>query len=330
MSSESFNKKLRVGIVGLGKMGLLHACLLNVMPDVQLAVLCDKSWIMRKLAKNTLKVSLVTDKLNDLTRQNLDAVYVTTPIPSHYAIIREIYTKNIASNVFVEKTLSSSYAQSEELCTLSDGSKGQNMVGYMKRFSVTFKKAKELLGEGVLGSLLSFDAYAYSSDFAGLKKNSVSTARGGVLEDLGSHISDLALWLFQDLLNSIKVSASTNPSSDFVHFEVIGSNDFVGKFDVSWTKEGYRMPEFGFTIRGAQGTIEVDDNMLELTLNGKQSRTLHRQDLDDHVTYLLGESEYFREDEYFIKSILLDHKSHSDFQTATRVDHLLEQVRRKN
>ncbi len=110
----------------------------------------------------------------------------------------------------------------------------------------------------------------------------------------------------------------------------MGSNDFVGKFDISWTKEGYRMPEFGFTIRGAEGTIEVDDNMIELTLNGKQLRTLHRQDLDDHVTYVLGESEYFREDEYFIKSILLDQKLHSDFQTATRVDHLLEQVRCKN
>lgn len=330
MSSANFSEKLKVGIVGLGKMGLLHASLLSVMPNIELTALCDKSWIMRKLAKNTLKVSLVTDKLDDLAGQNLDVVYVTTPIPSHYPIIREVYTKNIAPNVFVEKTLSSSYNHSKELCALSDASKGQNMVGYMKRFSVTFKKVKELLNEGKLGSLISFDAYAYSSDFAGLKENSATVARGGVLEDLGSHVSDLALWLFEDLLSSTKLLSSTDPSSGSVHFEIMGSNNFTGKFDVSWIKQGYRMPEFGFTIKGVEGTINVDDNMIELVLNDKQPRTLYRQDLDDHVAYLLGESEYFREDDHFINSILLNRKPQSDFLSATRVDYLLEQVRRKN
>ena len=37
------------------------------------------------------------------------------------------------------------------------------MVGYMKRFSVTFKRARELLNQEILGTLLSFEAYAYSS-----------------------------------------------------------------------------------------------------------------------------------------------------------------------
>ena len=52
---ETVDKKLKVGVVGLGKMGLLHASLLSVMPNVQLAALCDKSWLMRKLAKSALK-----------------------------------------------------------------------------------------------------------------------------------------------------------------------------------------------------------------------------------------------------------------------------------
>ncbi len=93
--------------------------------------------------------------------------------------------------------------------SLADNSKGHTMVGYMKRFSVTFRKAKELLDQGVLGSVISFDAYAYSSDFFGVQRDSVSGARGGVLEDLGSHVSDLALWFFGDLLSSVKVSSST-------------------------------------------------------------------------------------------------------------------------
>ena len=194
------DKKLKVGVVGLGKMGLLHASLLSVLPNVQLSALCDKSWLMRKLAKNTLKGPLVTDKLEDFSKLNLDVVYVTTPIPSHYSIVKEICNQNVAQNLFVEKTLSGSYAQSEELCNLASALRGRTMVGYMKRFSVTFRKAKELLDQGVLGSVRSFDAYAYSSDFFGVKRDSVSSGRGGVLEDLGSHVSDLALWFFKDAL----------------------------------------------------------------------------------------------------------------------------------
>ena len=46
---------------------------------------------------------------------NLDAVFVLTPIPSHYPIIKQIYDQKVAKNVFVEKTLTSSYSRSEEL-----------------------------------------------------------------------------------------------------------------------------------------------------------------------------------------------------------------------
>lgn len=326
---EIVDKKLKVGVVGLGKMGLLHASLLNFMPNVELSALCDKSWLMRKLAKSTLHGPLVTDKLEKMSKLNLDVVYVTTPIPSHYGIVKEIYELGLARNVFVEKTLSSSFSKSEELCKLADASRGHVAVGYMKRFSVTFRKAKELLDQGALGALTSFDAYAYSSDFVDVPKDSVSLSRGGVLEDLGSHVCDLALWLFGNLLSSFKISSSTSLSSDSLGFEVEGTNNFTGKLDFSWIKEGYRMPEFGLEIHGTYGSIKVDDNELTLALNNEKLQSWYRQDLDDHVNFLLGDSEYFRENDHFIKSIIFDEKSEPNFQTAIKVDYLLEQVRCK-
>jgi predicted dehydrogenase len=327
---QSADKKIKVGVIGLGKMGLLHASLLNFMPNVQLAALCDKSWLMRKLAKSTLKNPLITDKIAEISKLNLDVVYVTTPIPSHYAVVKEIYELNIASNVFVEKTLSANYSQSSELSNLADNSRGKTMVGYMKRFSVTFLKAKELLNQGVLGSVHSFEAYAYSSDFFGVERDSVSSDRGGVLEDLGSHVFDLALWLLEDLLSSIKILSATNPKSDSVRFQVAGSKELIGKFDVSWVKEGYRMPEFGIIIHGFKGTLKVDDTELILKLNNDDLKTWRRQDLDDHVDFLLGDSEYFREDNYFVNSILTNAESQPNFRTAAKVDYLIEQVRCKS
>ena len=78
------------------------------------------------------------------------------------------------------------------------------------------------------------------------------------------------------------------------------------------------------------GSLKVDDTELVLGLDNEVSKTWRRQDLDDHVRYLLGDSEYFRENNCFFKSILSNVESEPNFQTATKVDYLLEQVRVQN
>ena len=49
------SKRVRVGVVGLGKMGLLHAGVLNVLPDAELVAICEKSSLIRKMAKKAVK-----------------------------------------------------------------------------------------------------------------------------------------------------------------------------------------------------------------------------------------------------------------------------------
>lgn len=89
------------------------------------------------------------------------------------------------------------------------------------------------------------------------------------------------------------------------------------------------MPEFGLTIKGTKGSLTVDDYELKLELNKSKPLTYYRQNLDDSVFFALGESEYFREDDYFIKSIISGVSSEPSFQTAMKVDVLLESARRK-
>jgi len=333
MSMGSNNSShFKVGVVGLGKMGIMHACLLNVLPNVKVSALCDKSRLMRIIAKRAFRDALITDSLEEFVDLSLDAIYVLTPIPSHYPIVKKIYVEDLAKHVFVEKTLSSNYPQSEELNLLSQKHFSVNMVGYMKRFGVTFNQAKTLLDEQVLGELISFDAYAFSSDFADVPEGSaLSEARGGVLWDLGSHVVDLAVWFFGDLnVTSATVNSRIVPGSeDAVDFEVKGSNDFQGKFEVSWSKSGYHMPEFGLSIRGANGTLKVNDDEVKLELKQGQPEKWYRQDLGDNVGFLLGGPEYYREDKHFIDSIVLGESSRSNFKDAMKTDNLLEQVRRR-
>jgi predicted dehydrogenase len=328
LSGESF----RVAVVGMGKMGLLHASILNVLPNVQLTALCDKSGILRKFLKSMFKQIHVVNDLEKLYDLNLDAVYVTTPIPAHFSVVKSIYSKKIARNLFVEKTLASNYDKAKELCELANSSGGINMVGYMRRFSVTFMKAKSLLDQEVIGELVSFGAYAYSSDFSGINRGSkASAARGGVLRDLGSHVMDVALWYFGDLqIESAKlVSLVENRSEDSAYFSVRNSNGLEGKFDVSWCAENYRMPEVCFSIVGSNGIITVNDDKLELRLKTGKKSTWYRQSLDDTVFFWLGGPEYFRENEYFVESAIEGKDAEPSFYTASKIDRMIEQIQHR-
>jgi predicted dehydrogenase len=329
MESDS---KVRVAVVGLGKMGLLHASLLSAMPEVKLCAVCDKSKLILRISKKIFRDVQVVDDLQKLAGLNIDAVHVTTPIPSHHPIARMLYSQRIAGNLFVEKTLATNYDGAKELCSLAEDFGGVNMVGYMKRFSVTFRKAKDLLDKHVLGEVESFEAYAFSSDFSDVRQGSqVAGARGGVLEDLGSHVLDVALWFFGDLqIGSAKLeSLISSGSEDTASFDVKGSGGVEGHFDMSWCKRDYRMPEFGLVIHGSNGVMNVDDDGLRLEVSKGQSGKWYRHDLGDSVRFLLGGPEYSREDEYFIKSVLGKTNAEPSFLTASKVDYVIEQVRRK-
>ena len=321
---------LRVAVVGLGKMGILHASILNTLPNVRLTALCDKSRLIIKFSKSIFRKVCVVDDVEKLSGSDLDAVYVTTPISSHFPVAKTVCLKGIARNVFVEKTLASSYKKAKELCELAHTFGGTNMVGYMKRFAVTFRKAKDLLDHEALGELVSFDAYAYSSDFSGIKKGSKPpTSRGGVLADLGSHVIDLALWLFGDLeVDSAKLESLTEGGpEDSACYSVKNSDGLEGRFDVSWCMNNYRLPEFGLMIRGSKGVMRANDYKVGVELDNGKSRSWYRHDLKDNVGFLLGDPEYFREDEYFIKSILENRSAEPSFLTASKVDYTIDQVK---
>jgi predicted dehydrogenase len=302
------------------------------MPNVQLVALCEKSGLIRRFSKRIFNRTSIVDNAAKLADLDLDAVYITTPIPSHFPVAKTIYEEKIVRNLFVEKTLASNYEEAKQLCELAERFGNVNMVGYMRRFTVTFKKAKELLNEDAIGDIGSFKAYAFSSDFYKSKKGlKAPGARGGVLRDLGCHVIDIALWFFGDLqVDSVKLESIIGNNSEVsACFEVKNPKGLKGAFDVSWCVENYRMPEVGMIINGSKGTITASDDKAELKLDNGKIVTWYRQDLNDNVFYWLGGPEYFREDENFIKSILKGRKAEPDFYMGSKVDQIIDQVKSK-
>ena len=201
----------RVAVVGLGKMGFLHCGILNVLPSVKLVGVCEATPFTRRIIKKVLRKIPVVADVSELSSLDLDALFITTPTSTHYSVARTAIDGGIADNMFVEKPLSSSFSDSNALCDLMRG-KGVSMVGYVRRFMVTFMKGKELLKQGVIGQPLSFKINMCSSDFFDIHDPIISIARGGVLKDLGCYPIDLLLWYFGEFTVESATSESINRS----------------------------------------------------------------------------------------------------------------------
>ncbi|MEM1582420.1 MAG: Gfo/Idh/MocA family oxidoreductase [Candidatus Bathyarchaeia archaeon] len=322
-------RRLRVAVVGFGKMGMLHAGILNTLPGVQLAAICEKNGLIRRFLKKIFRDVVIVDSVEKLSNIGLEAVYVTTPIRSHFPVVKSIYESGVAYNLFVEKTLASNFDEARRICDWARRFCGVNMVGYVRRFYVTFMKAKSLLDMDVIGEPTAFEAYAYSSDFFGLEKNSgVNAPQVDLVRDLGCYALDLALWFFGDLkVEDVRVKSIVNNGSiDSARFRVEALGNIVGDFSVSWCVDGYRMPEVGFLIKGSEGFLSVNDDELTLSLKDGGFRRMLRHDLGDECGFWLGGPEYYREDEHFVRAVAQGKPAEPCFEAAAKVDGLIDEV----
>jgi predicted dehydrogenase len=320
---------IKVAIIGLGQMGLIHTSLLNIMPDVKVVSVCDKNKLIYRFAKKAFKNIKVISDIKELSGLGLDAVYVTVPIPIHYPVIKTIISEKIARNIFVEKPLSSSYAESEEMCKLVMN-QGINMVGYNWRFAITFSKAKQVVEEGVLGNILHFETYAYSPIFFGIKSQSKTQSKS-VLPELGCHAVDLAIWFFGELeVEKSKIeSIVSTKSEDSANIEVSTLKGLKGEIKTSWCMERHVFHGIGVIIKGSEGTLMAEVDRVELKLNDGRSNVWYNHDLVDKVPFLLPRADYFREDETFIKAIKEEHPAEPNFMSALAIDRIIDQARKK-
>jgi len=325
------NDMNRVAVIGLGKMGLLHASLLNVIPDVKLVAVCEKSRLINRFSKNVFSNVKIVSNVSDLSDLNLDTVYITTPTTTHYEIIRAVIEQGLCRNIFVEKPLTNSAIDSQQLCDLVRKSThtGIYMVGYNRRFNVTFRKAMAIIQEGLLGEIVNFEGYAFSSDFLADSREGKGINRGGVLKDLGCHAIDLAIWFVGNInLKSINSSkTSSDGVLDYASFAVSSAKGITGLIKVSWREPNYRLPEIGFVMEGSKGQkLTVNDDKVELSNKQGETRIWHKQDLNDGINFMLGGADYFREDEEYTNAVKTGTTIEPSFSTALKVDEIIDSV----
>jgi predicted dehydrogenase len=125
------SSKIRVAVVGAGKMGTHHARALSKLHDVELVGVCDTNVWKAQLAAWQSNTVAVRDYKDVLSR--VDAVIVAVPTPLHYEVGKAVL--EAGAHCLIEKPLASSVDEAKELLALSEAKELILQVGHIERFN---------------------------------------------------------------------------------------------------------------------------------------------------------------------------------------------------
>ena len=129
-----------IGLIGCGRWGKNHAKVLASLAEVNLTGISDVDREKATLA-DTLGVPFYADYRHLAVAS--DAVVVAVPTAHHYEVVQSCL--DMGKHVLVEKPVTLSSKQTEELVDLAEDKKLILSVGYIYRFHPVVKRLKELL-----------------------------------------------------------------------------------------------------------------------------------------------------------------------------------------
>lgn len=154
----SANDKIRVGVVGMGIIGVRNTRTFLELPGVELAAVCDLYTGRLERSKELYGKQLFTTKdyRELLVRPDIDAIIVCTSDNWHDRI--SIDAMRAGKAVYCEKPLVHQLSQGSELMRVQKETGALLQVGSQRVSSIVYAKAKELYKAGEIGQLNSVEA----------------------------------------------------------------------------------------------------------------------------------------------------------------------------
>ena len=135
------NTSLRVGVVGVGHLGRLHAQKYAAQPDVSLVGVVDTDLSHASQVASQYQTTALTD-YRDLFGQ-VECVSIAVPTQLHYVITRDFLQHGI--DVLVEKPLTATGAEGRELVDIASRAGRILQVGHLERFNPAFRSLSGIL-----------------------------------------------------------------------------------------------------------------------------------------------------------------------------------------
>ncbi len=257
---------VRVGLAGLGTFGRQHANVLANLEGVRLAAVCDPRPEAVAWAADRYGVSgryAAYDEM--LAGEQLDAVYIVSPEPTHGSMALAALERGLA--VFVEKPIATGYAEAARVVEAANRAGVPFQVGFVLRFDPHHALLQQEIAAGAFGQIVSLRGKrnitrSWFADYG----HRVHPVHETLVHDI-----DLMLWMTGSTCKAVHAvqrsfTGYENPDAVFATLEF--ASRAVGLLESSWFVPG-RAPA-NVVSQGWHGTI---DGSIEV-VGTKRSATL--------------------------------------------------------
>lgn len=256
---------LKVGLLGAGRIGQVHAVTIAGHPGSSLAAISD----VNAAAAESLAAkygSTVRSSEDIIADKNIDAVLIATSTDTHSDLIEAATRAGKA--VLCEKPVDLSLARARACQKVAEATGQPVMIGFNRRFDPSFAALKAAfdageIGKGELLAVTSFDPAPPPVAYVKVS--------GGLFRDMMIHDFDICQWLMGGMPETVTAKGSS------IVDPAIGAEGDVDTAVVTLTyKDGRiatirnsRRAVFGYDQRiellGSKGMLQAD-NLLENTV----------------------------------------------------------------
>lgn len=156
LSAQTRYCMIRIGIMGYGYWGPNVVRNFLSLPEVRIKTICDtRPSALTPLASLYPSIQLTSDPHVVMDNQEIDAVVIVTPIRTHFTLAKDALLHG--KHVFIEKPMTATSAEANNLCALAKKKKRILMVDHTFLYTPAIEKMKEIVTKGELGKLLYID-----------------------------------------------------------------------------------------------------------------------------------------------------------------------------
>ncbi len=261
---------IKVGLIGLGKMGKYHLNIYSNLDSVKLMGVCDaNAEVVSTLSKN-VGVQGYTDYKEMLPF--VDAVTIAAPTKFHYEIAKTCL--QAGKHILVEKPITTNLDEAKELFEIAT-SKGLVLhIGHVERFNGAVQEVQKIAEKPI---------YIDSKRIAPFNKNFKSDS---IVLDLMIHDIDIIINLVNSKIKAIQATGSPIYTSlaDYASVNLVFENNTVAHIFVS------RMSQTKERIM----TVHQDDALILLDFTN-QDINIYRQ---GQTSQVLGNQEIRYKNEF--------------------------------
>lgn len=327
---------MKIGIIGFGKMGMLHAGIVNALEGHEVVAIAEPSGMISS-AMGVLqpRIRMFDDHRRLLDEAKPDAVFITTPVHLHMDQAKDCIERGVP--FFLEKPMALTAEQAAPAVAALARRPVVNLVGWMMRYIETFRRGKEVVDSGCLGRIISFSATMYISQLFKAGKGwryDKSKSGGGVIMGPCSHTIDLLFHYFglPAGVNAFQIRNYSKETEDFIHVMYTMENGLRGWLDSSWSVRGHRLVETRILVHGENGMLDVSDDALRLLLDKEHElypegwTITPKTEFFTGVEFDVGGQQYTAEDREFLSAVSEGRQVSNDIRAGRDVHRIIDAI----